>query len=227
MHFAPAPVPLDALRLAFAALLARAAEIGALVVGGRLDYYLHRRLEAKLAPIIAALRIALLHRAFELIPTLRAYKPRPLPEPASIDDAHDDEADEPVPEHESDQDHADEHPPASEPERAAHPTRPMNIKLWPVGRCGHDNSANRQPYYWVPETVCTRRLNGRFDSVARILADINRYARKLARILTRPPRWVRRRPDLATVEHYPAPTPAAAPERKDETPVPLPDPDSS
>jgi hypothetical protein len=201
MRFAPAPitapVPFAALRLAFAALRARAEEIGVFVFGGMLDYYLCRKLERKLAEIIADLRIAVLHRAFELVPTLRAYRPRPLPEPAPFDDDAAPEVED------SDGDLLSK--PAHEPNAI----RPMGVNLWPVGRQGQDNSANRQPYYWMPETVPTRRLAGRLQAVERVLADVDRYARRLARLLTRPPRALRHRPDLGA-DAQPLPVSAEA-----------------
>jgi hypothetical protein len=186
MHAAPAPVPFAALRLALAALLARAEEIGVFVFGGMLDYYLSRRLERKLAAIIADVRIALLHRAFELIPTLRAFRPRSLPEPVPFDD------DAPsVMEEEGDDEQT-----GPAPEQEPRTIRPSGIVLWPVGRRGHDHSAKRAPYYWLQDNVSTRRLAGRFRALERMLADVDRYARKLARILTQPPRWVRHHPEL-------------------------------
>jgi hypothetical protein len=169
-----APIPFADLRLAFAALSARASEIGALVVTGMLDYYLHRRLTHALARLIARLRIALLHRAFALLPTLRDYQPRPARPPAPLAPPDPFALEDPAPADESARD------PAA--------MRPSGITLWPVGRHGIDNSDGRQPYYWMPDHVPAARLARRFEAVARILADPDRYARKLALILSRPPR---------------------------------------
>jgi hypothetical protein len=176
-----APIPFPDLRLAFAALAARAGEIGALVVTGALDYYFHRRLTGALARLIAKLRIALLHRAFALLPTLRAYQPRPeRPQaPRAPLDPFEPEA-----------------AAAAELEpRDPAAMRPSGIVLWPVGRHGVDNSEGRQPYYWMPAGVPAARLARRFEAVARILADPDRYARKLAMILSRPPRGAPAEPE--------------------------------
>jgi hypothetical protein len=175
------PVPFPELRCAFAALSARASEIGALVLGGMLDYFLHRRLERMLAALIAKVRLALLHCAFDLVPVVRSYVRRP--DPPFV---------EPPP-------YAEEETEAPSPTEPRAPPR-SSIVLWPVGRTGHDNSAGRQPYYWVPDEVCTRRLIGRFAAVAHILANPTIYARKLALILTRPPRCARRNPEFVSLE---------------------------
>jgi hypothetical protein len=169
-----APTPFSALRLAFAALAARAAEIGVFLAAAGLDYYFERRLSHALARIIAKLRISLLHRAFELIPTLQEYRPRPTQSPCEPPAYDETPCDSPC---------AD----ASDAPKP-HAPRPMGIVLWPVGRHGVDTSENRKPYYWMPDSVPTARLAGRFAAVAKILANPTFYARKLALILTRPPR---------------------------------------
>jgi hypothetical protein len=209
-----APTPFSALRLAFAALAARASEIGVFLAAAGLDYYFERRLSHALAKIIAQLRISLLHRAFELIPTLRVYRPRPTQSPLEAPSYN-----------------APMETPCTESPEAqeARAPRSMGIVLWPVGRSGVDTSENRQPYYWLPDSVPAARLAGRFAAVAKILANPTFYARKLARILTRPPRSSA---DAQTEESgaFPWPEDEAASRDdgpRDEIPGPDPPPDGS
>jgi hypothetical protein len=182
---------LPELKLLFAALSAFAFMVGALAPDGSVGYYVYRWLKTRLAGLVQALRITLLHKAFAIAPTLPAYTPR-LHE---FNDAADDLATS-----ENETEIADTTPVypalATEDVQTSNARDPQSgrLVLWIVGRGGSDTRASRRPYYWIPDSVPTRRLALSFQAMARVLADPERHARRLALILTRPPLWARRNP---------------------------------
>jgi hypothetical protein len=180
------------------ALVRDAGGIGVLYVVGVLDFYLHRRLCGRLTDLIDAVRRALMRRALELLGTLKpkrivaardAVRPRVrtllddrpklvvAPAPVAL---------EPYPGFGPRVRSFDG--PQREtliPERIPFCGR---IALMPIERKVFDDEARRhhgvrQPFYWIPETICSKGLARRLEALMRLLENPERYARRLARRL--------------------------------------------